>query len=173
MVDDLNSLEREVERDLARWTRRLDVAPPDEVIQSVRAAVQVELQAAWMAAESARAGLRRGRRLRRWLSAQATGSVGAAAMLALCIGVIWYAGTLSSSAGSSDVEMLLAAMPDDPLLAEVQSLADDLGEDPVFLIDDDEESLGDLVREMDQLLDERSSTRDTSQLGVKRAGAVG
>jgi hypothetical protein len=196
MVDDLNNLERDVELDLARWAGRLDVAPRDELMPSVRAMARVELDAAWMAAqpsplpnpaalrrvrtavaaELAGTGSRRGLLLR-WVSSQGMGSMGAAAMLVLCIGVIWYAGTLASSVGSCDVETLLAAMTDsstDSILDEVRSATDDLNDDAAVSVDDDDdESLGDLVREMDQLLDERGPAKGTSQLGVKPRGALG
>jgi hypothetical protein len=198
MDNDLNSLERQIEQDLARWAPRLDASPRPGLLDSVRAAAHLEAHEAWLSDQPAPApapgvlervraavvaelggtGSRHGQRLRHWLTAQGRGSLAAAAMLLLCIGVIWYAGTLTSSLGAREAELVLAALPEsaaDPILEEIQGLAKNLSDDigPAVETDDEEESLSDLVQEMDQLLDERDPAQGTSQLGVKSAKVIG
>ena len=197
MNDDLNNLEREIERDLARYAHLLDVSVPAEVSESVRTAAQLELHLAWLGAQPAPvptpgtlervrtavaaelAGARPGRSrlLHRWLTSQGLGSLGAAAMLLLCIGVIWYAGTRKpSTGGGGDVYRLLAAMPEsntDPILKEVQGLAEDLRDDTEVSMDEEEESLSDLVQEMDTLLDEHHPAKSNSDLSRKATGELG
>lgn len=198
MDNDLNNLERQIEQDLARWAPRLGASPRPDLLDAVRSAMHLEVHEAWLsdqpvpvpapgvlkrvhaavAAELAGTGSRHGRLLHRWLTSQGRGSLAAAAMLLLCIGVIWYAGTLTSSIGSREADLVLAALPEsatDPILAAIQGLAEDLG-DGIGLsaeADDDEESLSDLVQEMDQLLDERNPAQDSRQLGVNSAKVIG
>jgi hypothetical protein len=193
MAEDLSSLERNIERELAGWADRLDVRPAEELIESVREAVRIELDERWLAtqlspapgpavlhrvrfavrAELERLGARPALWWRRRISAQALGSMGAAAMLLLCVGVIWYAAGLGRPPSSGETERLVAIVPEpvtDPILAAVQSLEDDFRES---VSEDDGEDLTDLVREMDRLLDERTPARKTSGPGAKRTGTLG
>jgi len=196
MDDGLHSLEREIEREMTRWADRLDVPPHAQQIALIRAAVRREADEAWLAAQPSpplrpgalqrvrsavaaelRApGSREGSQLRWWISSQGLGSLGAAAMLLLCAGLVWYAGTLRLSAPAmfADSAAGNSADPTDAelvqILAEVQSLEKDLSEDAP-INEDESESLGDLVREIDRLIEEHATERSTS--AADRPGVLG
>jgi hypothetical protein len=193
--DNLDVTQQAVERELGRWSGRLDVRPRAELVESVRAAMRLELHEQWLAAQPwpAPSGAalervrfavaaelgdrpRRAGWLRIWFSAQGLASLGAVAMLVLCASVIWYAGTLRPPAPFGAVDHFASAVTDsstDAILREVQSLEEDVVENGAFP-EDGSEPLEDLVREMDRLLDEqRDPSRSTSELRVRGVGGLG
>jgi hypothetical protein len=154
--------------------------PKPAVVERVRLAVLGELGR----------GFRAGR-LHRWVSSQAWVALGAAAMLLIVIGAIRYAGTLgrpaaapdagmlSGPAAAPDVGMLMAALPDSPnevilrrIGQELQSIEADL-DVPEAFPEDRESGLGDLVEELDRLLDEPEPAKRTSDTGLRSVGVMG
>lgn len=190
--DEINNLERDVELDLARWADRLNALPSNAALQAAQTVARIELETvslvaqpgpgvlkrvrAAVAAELAGAGARRDWWLQRWLATPSLGSLSAAAMLLVCVGVGWYASTLTTTAPQGNVEMILAALPEtstDPILSEVRSLADRLNTNAALESDDDDESLTDLVREMDRLLAEPESDSGATPGASPRRGVMG
>lgn len=197
MTEDLNSLERDLEQEYARWAPRLDASPRPDLLDAVRSATRLEVLGAWLAdrpapapspgvlervravvAAELAASSNRSRMLQRWLNSQGLGSLAAAAMLLLCVGIVWYAGALTSGVGTREGDRILAAVPEsaaDPILEEVQGLAAAIGDEAGLSVDaeDEDESLSDLVQEIDQLLDEPAPARGTSQLGTQNLKVIG
>jgi hypothetical protein len=198
MADNLDDLEREVEQELGRWAARLDVRPaekgvrnllpgqpegccaekvPDAFFRSspVPGAAVLERVRLAVAAELELAGAHRAWWWQRRIKSQGLGSLGAAAMLLLCLGLIWYVGGLKRSTSSGEVDRLVDAVPEssaDPILAAVQSLEDDFRKN-LALTEEEGESLGDLVQEMDRLLDERTPARSSSGADAKPTRMLG
>lgn len=196
MTEDLNNLECSIEQELARWAPRLDALPRPDLLDAVRLATRLELHEAWLADQPAPApapgvlarvraavaaelsGSRRGLLWQRWCASPGLGSLGAAAMLLLCVGMVWYAGTLTARVGPRDGDLLLAAVPEstaDPILDEVQGLAAAIGDEVGLAAgaEDDGESLSDLVQEMDELLAEPAPARTTPPLGPPNTKVMG
>lgn len=184
MSGDLDRLEQEVERELARWGPRLDVRPAEQALGRAQQACRLELDEAWLrsqpapspspevmarvrsavAAELARSGRRIGLSWPRWLTPQATGSIAAAAVLLICVGVVRLAGPGAGASATAAVEVdeLLAAAdrmwtgsPADDLEEAVRSIEDDLSGDAAG--DDAGDSLEEMLLEMDELLEDEAA----------------
>ena len=202
MSDDLHNLESKVEAELSQWSRRFSVSLDAGQLSRLRGAVQREVNEQWFAGQSsplpsaAALGQVRSRvhaellgagranstfsrtrhpgSWRRWISAQALASLGAAAMLLICVGIVRYVGNRSMDAGVDTgtlASVFNATSATDSIQSAVASLEE--SDQDEWSSDDGDTSLEDLVQEMDDILEAHDAPARTSAQPTAERGVLG
>ena len=200
MSDDLQNLENDVERQLAEWSRRLSVSLDSEKLSMLRTAVKREVNEQWLASQPmplpseaalaqvrsrVHAELRDTQRAgstctlqrsswRRLISAQGMASLGAAAMLLICVGIVRYVGNRSMDAGVDTgtlASVFNATSTTDSIQSAVASLEE--SDQDEWSADDGDGSLEDLVQEMDDILEAHDTPARTSAQPTAERGVLG
>jgi hypothetical protein len=202
MSDDLDRLEREVESELAALAGQLPVELPGPLVLRVKAVVRHQSNEGWLADQPGpRPSTDILRRIKQAVHEElgrmtassnrsawgrASAVVAAAAMIALCVGVIHHAGTLKPAIAAADadaeahVDQFLSAaervFSDEPLTASIESDLSDVEDNIVrwrAAEQNDDGWLRDLMKEIDQKLSEPAKGKGASTVGQKIQGALG
>ncbi len=214
MNDELDKLEREVEAALASLSADLTLEPAETLVHQVKEAVRHELNAAWLtqqpsplpsaeALQRVRAAVHRelqepelqlaveakadhGPPARRFAWSPAGPLLAAAAIIAICVGVIHYLGSLKPPALPDDpateakvdlfVEVAEQVFAPNPLTASIIADLDVLEEniargEPVW--ECEMGVLDEIVSEIDELLSEPDPGENMSKIQTRLRGAFG
>lgn len=204
MTDEMNRLEREVEAMMRSLSADFPVEVPAALVLRVKAAVRHEVNEEWLAGQPAPLpsgeamqrvhGAVRGE-LARWMTAarrstwgRTASALAAAAMIALCVGVIRQAGNLRNAArsGVPEIDAAQAHLERFMTAAEEVFATDSLTasiHDDLSVIEEDIDGwrtaagetggLGEIVREIDSKLAESPKGKGVSRISVIPKGVLG